>query len=267
MSIDAMNWVWTRRLRPSIKFVLLALADAADDNGICWPSIPTLANKTCLDDRSVQRILSNVKRDGLLDVERRYRKDGTPTSNRYRLTMQIGGGDKTPPPTIPVVCQDVVAEVSPDDDTSATQTTTEPSIESKPPQPSTSRGGGDLIFPKQLSQKEISIAGQRLIGLSPELAQEILDELAARLSSGQIRGAPLSYLRTLVTRAKDGSFIAEAGIRVATAREQERERLLAKQAQPPGETLSREESKKRIEALRQTMVRTFKKQQESQRNG
>ena len=261
MSIAAMNWVWALRLRPSVKFVLLALADAADDNGVCWPSVPTIANKTCLEDRSVQRILSSVKRDGLLEIERRYRKDGTPTSNRYRLTMKIGG-DKTPPHPAPADCQGVVAVVPPPGDASATQTTTESSVNRELLQPASC--GSDLIFPKQLSDREIVLAGQRLIGLPPELAQEILDELAARLSAGQVRGAPLSYLRTLVARTKDGSFVAEAGVRIAAAREREREQLLARQAQPASHMLSREESKKRIEALRLTMARRTKSYQESQ---
>ena len=38
-----MNWAWGLPLKPSVKFVLLALADASDDAGYCWPSIPTLA--------------------------------------------------------------------------------------------------------------------------------------------------------------------------------------------------------------------------------
>ncbi len=57
-----------------------------DDDGYCWPSVPTLARKTSLDDRSVQRILNQLKADGLLRVEPRYRKDGS-TSNGYRLRM------------------------------------------------------------------------------------------------------------------------------------------------------------------------------------
>ena len=258
-----MNWVWSLRLRPSVKFVLLALADAADDSGICWPSIPTIAKKTCLDVRSVQRILSKVTKDGLLNIERRYGNHGTQTSNRYRLTMKKIEDDKTPPST-PADCQGVVAGVSPLGDASVIQTTSDPSNESKPLQPANCCGGAELIYPKQLSSREIVLATQRLIELPSELAQEILDELAARLSAGQVRGAPLSYLRTLVARTKDGSFVAEAGVRIAAAREREREQLLARQTQPASHMLSREESKKRIEALRLTMARSTKSYQESQ---
>lgn len=35
MSIAAMNWAWQLRLKSAIKFVLMALADAADDEGYC----------------------------------------------------------------------------------------------------------------------------------------------------------------------------------------------------------------------------------------
>lgn len=255
-----MNWVWSLRLRPSVKFVLLALADAADDNGVCWPSVPTIANKTCLEDRSVQRILTNVKRDGLLEIERRYRKDGTSTSNRYRLTMKIGG-DKTPPPPAPANCQVAVTATSPPGDTVATQTTSEPSIESAPPQP-LSCGGAEFIFPKQFSPREVALSAKQLTKLPPELAQEILDELAARMNAGAVRGSPLGYLRTLVSRAKEGTFSPEAGVRVAAARE--REQSLVMQAQPISCVLSDQERKERIENLYRIMARHPKIRQESQ---
>ena len=97
-----MNWAWGLRLKPNAKFVLMALADACDDDGYCWPGVPTLAMKTCLADRSVQRILNQLKADGLLRVEPRHRKDGSPTSNGYRLRLNPPG-DKLSPP-VPAAC-------------------------------------------------------------------------------------------------------------------------------------------------------------------
>ena len=47
-----------------------------------------------------------------------------------------------------------------------------------------------------------------------------MDELAARLNANKVTGAPLSYLRSLINRAKVGQFMPEAGIRIASAREQ-----------------------------------------------
>ncbi|MHB8257123.1 MAG: helix-turn-helix domain-containing protein [Acidiferrobacterales bacterium] len=56
----------------------MALADAYDDDGYCWPSVQTLARKTCLDDRSVQRILNQLKPTVFCGLSRAIEK--TPVS-------------------------------------------------------------------------------------------------------------------------------------------------------------------------------------------
>ncbi len=221
-------------LKPSIKFVLLALADASDDGGYCWPSIPTLAKKTCLDPRSVQRILNHLKAQGFLRVERRHRPDGSPTSNGYRLALNPPPGKMSPPPDM---LPPPPGTVSPPGDTSVTLTIIEPPKEPKPPQPppttasaadrgepkqGTDRaGGGELIFPKTLSTREVRLARDKLAALPSPLAQDILDELAGRLGTHTIRGSPLSYLRALITRAQAGNFTLETGVKVAQARERQ----------------------------------------------
>ena len=84
----------------------------------------------------------------------------------------------------------------------------------------TPSGGTDYIFPKQLKEEERKVAKPQLDSIDPILAQAVLDELAARLNANKVTGAPLSYLRSLITRANAGQFMPEAGIRVASAREQ-----------------------------------------------
>ena len=81
-------------------------------------------------------------------------------------------------------------------------------------------GSRDYIFPKQLTSQEREIAKSQLDVIDSALAQAVLDELAARLNANKVTGAPLSYLRSLINRAKAGQFTPEAGIRVASAREQ-----------------------------------------------
>ncbi len=87
MSILAMNWVWTLEdLGPSETLVLLALADAADDDGFCWPSQAFLARKSRQTDRNVRRILARLEKMGLLRVEARSSTYGR-RSNLYHLNV------------------------------------------------------------------------------------------------------------------------------------------------------------------------------------
>ena len=219
-----MNAAWQiEELKPAYKFVLMALADAAGDDGYCWPSIPTLARKTGMSERSVQRILRILEKSGLLKVEARFRGDGSATSNGYYLTL-IKGGDNLPSPLSQSKHQ-VVVSPSPPSDLGVTQTTIEPPINLKQPLlvsdvAKTPNGSENYIFPRQLDEKERVIAQSQLDLIDKILAQAVLDELAARLNANKVTGAPLSYLRSLINRAKVGQFTPEAGVRVALARDQ-----------------------------------------------
>lgn len=83
MSIKVTNWVWARsESRNGARLVMLALADRADDNGFCWPSIDDLAERTRLSPRSVQKGIATLVKDGELDVEN---GGGRHRSNRYRI--------------------------------------------------------------------------------------------------------------------------------------------------------------------------------------
>jgi len=74
-----MTAVWDRQdLSSTQKLVLLSLADWANDEGLCWPSIDRLAIKTSMAGRSVQRIIRDlesmgfVRRDEVLGKGNRY---------------------------------------------------------------------------------------------------------------------------------------------------------------------------------------------------
>lgn len=65
MSIRIMTQVWDTELPDSLKIVLLALADCADDDGRCWPSIATLQRKTSKKSaRTVQMAIARLVEDG-----------------------------------------------------------------------------------------------------------------------------------------------------------------------------------------------------------
>ena len=63
-----MSQVWGLDLSQNEKLVLLALADHADDDGYCFPSIRRISWKTDYSERSVQRIIRKLMRDGIVEV-------------------------------------------------------------------------------------------------------------------------------------------------------------------------------------------------------
>ena len=232
-----MTWAWSVALPPTSKLLLMALADIADDRGICWPSHPTLAAKCSLTDRTVRRILVLLQAYNLVVVEPRFKTTGSRTSNRYRLAVDIppdklSGGIRTP------VTEGGGHPCPGAPDTHVLGTITEPSLESSqllPPsqQPMASQyprgGGGDLCYPKSLTPTQREALCDRLSVLTHGQAQEILDELSGRLAIAQVRN-PLRYCAVLIRRMQRGKFVPELGLTVADAREAEigRQALLAR---------------------------------------
>ncbi|MBH9537511.1 helix-turn-helix domain-containing protein [Novosphingopyxis sp. YJ-S2-01] len=74
MSVRVMSKVWEIDLPDSEKIVLLALADAANDEGTCWPSMKTLATKCSKSDRTVQGAIQTLCKKGLLNRKERLGK-------------------------------------------------------------------------------------------------------------------------------------------------------------------------------------------------
>jgi hypothetical protein len=60
VSVRVMSLVWEINLPDSEKIVLLALADCANDEGQCWPSMATLARKCSKTDRTVQAAMKSL---------------------------------------------------------------------------------------------------------------------------------------------------------------------------------------------------------------
>lgn len=64
MSVKIMAEVWLLDLPHTEKIVLLALADNANDEGHCYPSIATLIKKCGLSERSVQSMITRLEEAG-----------------------------------------------------------------------------------------------------------------------------------------------------------------------------------------------------------
>ena len=66
-----MTVVWDICLPDSEKLALLALADCANDEGLCWPSMATLARKCSKSDRTVQKAIQSLCEKGHLSRDER----------------------------------------------------------------------------------------------------------------------------------------------------------------------------------------------------
>jgi hypothetical protein len=60
MSVRVMTAVWALSLADSQKIVLLALADSANDEGHCWPSMASLVRKCSKSERTIQGVIKQL---------------------------------------------------------------------------------------------------------------------------------------------------------------------------------------------------------------
>lgn len=61
------------------------LADRANKDGECWPSIPTIAAELKLSQSTVRRALRDLRKADLLQTEQRYRTKGGKSSLLYKI--------------------------------------------------------------------------------------------------------------------------------------------------------------------------------------
>ncbi len=73
MSVHISSLVWKDKgTTGNTRMLLLALADMANDEGICWPSVSTLRSRLNLGtDRAIQQILSNLESNGYIVKQQR----------------------------------------------------------------------------------------------------------------------------------------------------------------------------------------------------
>lgn len=87
MSYRALNWAWEADLPTSQKFVLVALADMADEHESCFPGQERLARMVGGSVSTVRRAVKSLEESGYLNREPRRGSDGMRTSDRYRLNV------------------------------------------------------------------------------------------------------------------------------------------------------------------------------------
>ena len=85
MSNRATLWAWeVSDLSPTQKLVLVKLADNANDDGYCWPSLPYLERHTGLSNSAVRTAIRSLEERGLLARVAQADERGT-RPNHYQL--------------------------------------------------------------------------------------------------------------------------------------------------------------------------------------
>lgn len=102
MSIAVMSYVWDNSPAKGAELLVqLALADAANPDGVAWPSIAKLASMARCTEPTVRRTLEKWGEAGELQIFVGGFLDGKNQSNTYRIVM--GRQDLTTPPERPDV--------------------------------------------------------------------------------------------------------------------------------------------------------------------
>lgn len=101
MSVRAITWAYTQELSCGAKFVLVTLADYADENRSCWPSVAKLSAKTGQADRTIRYHLEALEKSGHITRVRERRPDGTYAQYRFILQLDWPAADFARPAAIP----------------------------------------------------------------------------------------------------------------------------------------------------------------------
>ena len=244
MSILLMSRVFATNLQPSKKIVLLALADFANDDGRnIFPSVATVARKSSLSHRSIQAILGNFLRSGILRVTKNQ-FGGAPGKTRH---LQI---DLTALENLVRLARDEnfapVPETGADDSGGGVQTDAKTSA-IPAPKPSKNRhkttttnehvdsgSGGEteeFEWPPQLDSEERDAIQSVLsrISSSAQQKQFALDELRAALTRREIP-RKAAWVRTLLEK---GIERTPAGKAYDRTRKERRERKVIQSYEPP----------------------------------
>lgn len=96
MSTHILSSCWAMSgMSSTQKLVLISLADQANDDGVCWPSIRKMRERTCLSERAIRDAIAWLTESCVLSVAHRFNSSNvyTITTASYRPVLE----QNTPP--------------------------------------------------------------------------------------------------------------------------------------------------------------------------
>lgn len=116
MSIEAINWAFNQPITPMArKFVLVVLANYADEDYSCYPSQQKIADRIGASVETVRRAIKELEASGLIRREKRYRDDGYRSTDRYFLAVKMPTGQfdhQSNEGTLPVNQSDLTGQIA-----------------------------------------------------------------------------------------------------------------------------------------------------------
>lgn len=98
MSIRLITWAFDAEIDDHIaKFVLVKLADNANDEGECWPTVRRISQDTAIPERTVTKKLAWLEEQGWIERRRERTEGGHYGVTRYQLPAAPGAADRQHP--------------------------------------------------------------------------------------------------------------------------------------------------------------------------
>lgn len=208
MSYKAYDWVWTHTFgSPTAKLVMMAVAKHADEKGMCWPRVRTLAEFCGISSRTVQRQLKEFERAGLITIQKKYRGDGGQTANVYCIALPVVKGLGATDTAVtggmsPTTPQPQTPERHGGNDTAVTHQ----ELTREPQKELLQTTNDELRLPKLLKKGDRAWIVQLLEDIPRYDHQVLLDELSEALKSGKITTTPQRWFYGLKKNYLNGNF-------------------------------------------------------------
>jgi hypothetical protein len=210
MSMEALAWARKQTLGdPTLKLLLIMIADKANEDNESWPSVGCLAKEVEIGPRQVQRGLAELESRGVLRREERFRENGSRQSNKLILNTTTSchprhpGQD--PPVTHDVTPLSPVTGLEPKE-----ETTNDPSA-----LPS-------VISDEITSVRAVSTSEELDLGLSKPKKPESETRIAQRITTAYVEAQPFSnfpavlgIVRKALRADHDENMITAALLRLA----------------------------------------------------
>ena len=182
-----MTMAWKSGLSSGQKMVLLALCDNANDQGECYPSIPMLADKCSMGERTVQQHIADLESAGIVKREMRtgrstlYRIDPrkicTPAESAPPQNLHHTPAESAPPP--PQISHPTPADFAP---ITIKEPSVEPSVNQKKRAKKPRSGLGiDVLVAmgveKQVAEDWLAIRKEKRLPLTQTALEETVAEV------------------------------------------------------------------------------------------